>query len=794
VTSRIAGTVARLAVSETADLSAPIYFPSTATSSDGIHLLEATGLLSDLEYFYAVEDDGVLDTANPGRFRTHAPVGTPYSHTVAWIGDAGQGPPEYPGSGSEMAPIRVSNHPCFTDVQNYRPTMQVHVGDVTYYDPGSGVWTPDASLLTYRTMWTDVFNQSRQRDLYRNTPTEYVWDDHCYGPNDSDGTFVDKANAAQAARERWGLSGMPEPEGAIYRAWIIGRIQYVLLDTRYFRTPNVTPDGPGKTMLGASQKAWLEDILRTSTAEVLVLTSPTPWVGAVGGDTWSGFLTERAEIGALLVSTGWAPDRMVFATGDIHKIGVGDGTTTPDGAFPILNTGAIDAGFSADFRSELNLFHQGGTNQWTSIEVIDSGETITLRLLCWVGSTTVFSHQIVYDTSDTPTPTPLPPSPGVIAVPVIRQLVTWLGVHQTTGQIIAEIPDITGEPQRQLSAYANSQLEIPLAFGGNGYVPLEQILACTDGANAAIVCVINDLPLWMGIPTDRVRGSGPVMNVPTATPEGYLVKRRERDHSFVDEDRALVAFELAQYAETLGGQWQGLGLEYDVELTGDLVSIDYKATDRTTIYDAIRALCEQGLEFEIAFDWADASQTRVTKILRIKRRIGRVTGTPAAMFDTDAGSALGYTERNSWQTGKYANHVVAIAPGQGEDQPASTPAIDVTALDGGAPVVELVIEPGNNITSQELLDAHAEATLQVVRSGSTVIEIEAALTAYPRLGVDCLLGDMVSHRLSGPGHRTPLIGERRMTGWSANPKAETWTPRLVEDPLLVPTDIDVEED
>jgi hypothetical protein len=157
------------------------------------------------------------------------------------------------------------------------------------------------------------------------------------------------------------------------------------------------------------------------------------------------------------------------------------------------------------------------------------------------------------------------------------------------------------------------------------------------------------------------------------------------------------------------------------------------------------------------------------------------------MFDTDAGSALSYSEKNSWQTGKYANHVTAIAPGQGEDQPASTPAVDTFALEGGAPVVELVIEPGNNITSQDLLDAHAQAMLQVVKGGSTVIEIEAILNNYPRLGVDCSLGDMVSHRLNGPGHpnpSAPLIGERRMTGWSANPKEGTWSPRLMEDPQL----------
>ncbi|KPC75315.1 hypothetical protein ADL26_07995, partial [Thermoactinomyces vulgaris] len=162
-------------------------------------------------------------------------------------------------------------------------------------------------------------------------------------------------------------------------------------------------------------------------------------------------------------------------------------------------------------------------------------------------------------------PEPVPPAPPAIAIPVIKQSVTWLGVHQTTGQIIAELPDIKGEPREQLSAYANAQMTIPLA----GKVPIEQILACTDGRSSALTCIINDVPMWMGIPSDRRRGSGPNMIVPTYTPEGYWLKRRVKDHSFVNVDRAMVAYQLALDAESMDGQWQGLGFEYDIELTGE---------------------------------------------------------------------------------------------------------------------------------------------------------------------------------------------------------------------------------
>jgi hypothetical protein len=384
------------------------------------------------------------------------------------------------------------------------------------------------------------------------------------------------------------------------------------------------------------------------------------------------------------------------------------------------------------------------------------------------------------------TPGPVIPPPGY-GIPVIRQSVTHLGVNQRTGRIIAELLDATGQPARNLSAYANAELSIPLAGDREAYVSVEDAEASTDGASGALVAVVNGLPMWMGLPIDRAGGSDKSLSVPTVTPEGYLAKRRVRDHSFFGTDRAQVAYQLALDAELVDGAYQGLGLEFDVELTGDLIDIEYKATDRTTVYDAIRALCVDGLEFVIDLDWADANQTTVQKIMRIRRRIGRVTSIPTAMFQTgDDGAVVSYKLKESWRDGNYANHVTAIGPGQGDDQPASSPAIDTVALASGIPVVELIVEPGNNITASDLLQAHADANLARAKDGTQVIEITSQLYDYPRPGVDIGLGDLAPYKLIGPrnpAHR-PLIGERRMTGFTLNPAEATWVPRLAVDPGL----------
>jgi hypothetical protein len=673
--------------------------------------------------------------------------------------------------------------------------MVCHLGDICYYDLGTGDHgiVGGGSIDNYRRLYTDIFAQSRQHQLYREVPFNYMWDNHDFGYTGtfSDGLHIYKANAAQAYRERVPHYPTPEPSGSPYQSWQMGRVLYVLSDTRYNRTDGAGVDGPTKTILGESQKAWFKQLLQTTTAEALVWLMPTPWLHtSLSGHNWGSFTYERDELAAFLSTTPvpasggtrmWNQS-MVQVTGDIHSLGLCSPSFNPFGGFPVMLCASIDATPSGD-TTFYDLGYQPGRDQWGTVNVGDDGDQITITLTGWAGPSVWGSQSIVVVTA-APAPEP-PPSPGVVGLPVIRQSVTWLGVHQSTGQVMAEFPDIKGTIEKQLSAYANGQLQIPLTNGGPGDVSIEDILKCTDGASAALVCVINDLPLWMGIPTDRAYGSGPNVIVPACTPEGYFVKRRNRDRSFVATDRALVAYQLALDAEALNGQWQGLGFEFDVELTGDLIDIEYKATDRTTIYDAIRALCEQGLEWEVAFDWADASMTRVIKILRIKRRIGRVVGTPPAMFDSATDSISGWKISQSWQASRYANHITAIGPGQGDSQPASDPAVDTAALDAGVPVVELVIEPGNNITDTAMLNQHAEAALQFRKAGSTVIEIDAVLNSYPRLGVDCLTGDVVSHRLEVAGNPDLLvIGQPRMPGWSADLAANKWSPKLVEDTEL----------
>ena len=51
------------------------------------------------------------------------------------------------------------------------------------------------------------------------------------------------------------------------------------MEGRDYRSPNDMPDGPGKTIWGEEQMAWLKKTAAESDAAFRILISPTPIVG-----------------------------------------------------------------------------------------------------------------------------------------------------------------------------------------------------------------------------------------------------------------------------------------------------------------------------------------------------------------------------------------------------------------------------------------------------------------------------------------------------------------------------------
>ncbi|CAM3460554.1 alkaline phosphatase D family protein [Stackebrandtia soli] len=386
VRGKVTGTAPRLAVSVSQDLAQPTFTPATSVDAQGVATFDATGLTPGVRYWCAIETSGTVDGLVKGRFRTaRGPAGQPESYRFATWTCAGL-TPRFPG-----AQPYTSNHPVLNIITDLvDPDFVVQGGDLHYANIAT------ASAAPYRDAYDAVLHTGSTPNMSRHLrqiPVVYQWDDHDFGPNDSDSTSPGRASAAQVYRERVPHHPLPA-SGAIYHSFQRGRVLHIVSDVRYDRSPNTTADGPSKTMLGAAQLAWMEDLLSTSTAEFLAWHMPSQWMGT-SDDSWAVFSTERRRLVEMLrapggdASKGWL-HRMIQTSGDVHALAIDDGTGNKWGGFPVIIAASID---SASGSPQDEIYRLGGRYVPTSpgrrrygvISIDDDGSRIVCTIDAYIG-------------------------------------------------------------------------------------------------------------------------------------------------------------------------------------------------------------------------------------------------------------------------------------------------------------------------------------------------------------------------------------------------------------------------
>jgi alkaline phosphatase D len=193
----------------------------------------------------------------------------------------------------------------------------VSLGDWPYADNAPGAWT----VGEYRERHRQGRMDRRLQGWLRTMGVYAIYDDH-EARNDWDAKFRDSegdriVNALQVWDEWFPLHGAPPR----YRSIRWGRnCELFVLDTRLYRSANLDPDGPAKTMLGAEQKAWLLAGLRTSDAAFKLVVTTVPLDFGTTLDHWAAFATERDEIlGAVTGDDGLGGiSGVLFLSGDQH--------------------------------------------------------------------------------------------------------------------------------------------------------------------------------------------------------------------------------------------------------------------------------------------------------------------------------------------------------------------------------------------------------------------------------------------------------------------------------------------
>jgi phosphodiesterase/alkaline phosphatase D-like protein len=353
--------------------------PTGPPSTDGVHTFDADGLQPDTAYRYAIETAAGRDERT-GQFRTFGEG--PFSFGFAFGSCASTG----------------SNNAVFETIRRRNPHFFLHLGDFHYENiPVDDPWR-------FREASNRVLRSPRQSALYRGAPIVYVFDDHDFGRDDSDGTSITKAAAQRVYRERvphypLPLSAVPAgaPPGSgslgpVAQAFTVGRARVIVTDSRSERTPQRAPDAATRTMLGPGQRQWFVDELTRaadSKAPVVFWACTVPWItketpGTVYG--WEPYARERAEIAGTISKLGLT-SRLVFLSGDAHMAAIDDGTNSNyvAGADPATRGFVVmqAAPFSRFPRGKGGPYSHGRStrnHQFGWVDVKDTGSAITVEL------------------------------------------------------------------------------------------------------------------------------------------------------------------------------------------------------------------------------------------------------------------------------------------------------------------------------------------------------------------------------------------------------------------------------
>jgi len=224
--------------------------------------------------------------------------------------------------------VQSEPQPIWDRILAVKPDLFLALGDIVYVNHGTENHADRVAA------YAKLNAMPGFAQLRRTVPLLAIWDDGEFGANDGGADFVRRDEFRTDF-----LDFLKEPEDSprrtragLYDAKIFGpagrRVQIILLDTRYNRSPlkrgnfsedqgRYVPDAdPGKTILGEEQWKWLEEQLRLP-AEVRLIVSGIQVVPEDHlWEKWANLPLERQRLFQLVQTSG--ARGVLFLSGDRH--------------------------------------------------------------------------------------------------------------------------------------------------------------------------------------------------------------------------------------------------------------------------------------------------------------------------------------------------------------------------------------------------------------------------------------------------------------------------------------------
>ncbi|MCL5287678.1 MAG: alkaline phosphatase family protein [Acidobacteria bacterium] len=218
--------------------------------------------------------------------------------------------------------------PVWDRILDLKPDLFLAIGDIVYVNSGG---EDHAARLAAYAKLNAMPGFARLR---KTVPILGIWDDGEFGANDGGWDF---AQRNEFRTDFLDFLGEPKDSprrtrAGMYDAKIFGpqgrRVQIILLDTRYNRSPlkwgnfeenqgRYVPDNdPAKTILGEEQWKWLEEQLRIPAEVRLIVSSYQVIPEDHLWEKWANLPLERQRLFDLIKTTG--AGGVLFLSGDRH--------------------------------------------------------------------------------------------------------------------------------------------------------------------------------------------------------------------------------------------------------------------------------------------------------------------------------------------------------------------------------------------------------------------------------------------------------------------------------------------
>ena len=208
--------------------------------------------------------------------------------------------------------------PIWSAIAKDKPDCFLFIGDNIYLPNRSASYPTSRDKVLK--LYCDTYDRQRQmpemQPLLRSTYSFGLWDDHDYGPNNSDRTWKWKDVALEAFMLYFpGEYGLPDVPGC-FRKISLGDVDVFMLDDRTYRDPNKAADR--KTFLGERQLAWLKEGLTDSSAKFKLIVCGNQILSDTHPhESWGTYFREERD-----VFLRWLWDAriegVVFLAGDRH--------------------------------------------------------------------------------------------------------------------------------------------------------------------------------------------------------------------------------------------------------------------------------------------------------------------------------------------------------------------------------------------------------------------------------------------------------------------------------------------